>query len=141
MYLDDLRVDFMPDNAEIIGFTNRWYSDAMQTASRTTLQSGTTISLINPVYFLATKLEAYKGRGSNDPLSSRDIEDILNLVDGREELLTEVRGSRDDVRRYIASEVVVRLSNNEFAYAVQSTANGDSGREEIIFNRLEALTE
>ena len=141
MYLDDLRVDFMPDNAEIIGFTNRWYSDAMQTASRTTLQSGTTISLINPVYFLATKLEAYKGRGNNDPLSSRDIEDILNLVDGREELLTEVRGSRDDVRRYIASEVVVLLNNNEFAYAVQSTANGDSGREEIIFNRLEALTE
>ncbi|WP_295803568.1 hypothetical protein [uncultured Microbulbifer sp.] len=32
-------------------------------------------------------LEAYKGRRSNDPISSRDIEDILNLVDGRDELV------------------------------------------------------
>lgn len=32
MRLGDLRVDFMPDDEEVLGFTNRWYKAAMETA-------------------------------------------------------------------------------------------------------------
>lgn len=31
MMLGQLKVDFMPDNADILGFSNRWYRDAMTT--------------------------------------------------------------------------------------------------------------
>ena len=32
MWLDGLRVDIMPDDESILGFSNRWYRDAVQTA-------------------------------------------------------------------------------------------------------------
>jgi len=138
MNLGDLRVDFMPDD-DSLGFTNRWYQAAMKTASDYPLTSDLTIRLVSPVYFVATKLEAYKGRGNNDPLDSRDVEDILNLVDGREELLDEIMAASSDVQNYIALEVSRLLEVSDFEYAVQSQTFGDTERENVIFERLEAL--
>lgn len=138
MNLGDLRVDFMPDD-DSLGFTNRWYQDAMATASPYQLTDELSIRLVSPVYFVATKLEAYKGRGNNDPLDSRDIEDILNLVDGREELLDEVKAASAEVQRYISEEISSLLEVSDFEYAVQSQARGDAGREHLIFERLDAL--
>lgn len=97
------------------------------------------IRLVTPVYFIATKLEAYKGRGKADALNSRDIEDILNLVDGREELISEVKSSEADVQTYIAAEFSVLLKDNNFEYAVASQARGNDDRESIIYQRLDAL--
>jgi len=138
MNLGDLRVDFMPDD-DSLGFTNRWYQAAMKTASDYPLTSDLTIRLVSPVYFVATKLEAYKGRGNNDPLDSRDVEDILNLVDGREELLDEIMAASSYVQNYIALEISRLLEVSDFEYAVQSQTFGDTERENVIFERLEAL--
>lgn len=139
MRLGDLRVDFMPDDEEILKFGNRWYRDAMETATTYSLDDELEINLVNPVYFVATKLEAYKGRGNNDPMSSRDIEDILNLVDGREELQGEVEAAEQNVRCYIATEVGKLLEHSSLPYAIQSQAQGSPEREEILFQRLEQL--
>jgi len=32
---------------------------------------------------LATKLEAFRGRGKGDHLLSRDLEDVVTLIDGK----------------------------------------------------------
>ena len=61
MRLGELKVDFMPDDETILGFSNRWYSDALEKANSTKLSDGTTIRLISPCHFVATKLEAYLG--------------------------------------------------------------------------------
>ncbi|MBK1643060.1 hypothetical protein CKO12_14590, partial [Chromatium okenii] len=81
----------------------------------------------------------YKGRGESDPLSSNDIEDILNLVDGRPELLDEVRAADSALQAYIAAELSELLGKDDFSYAVQSQA-GDPDREALLFERLEILT-
>ena len=47
----------------------------MQTATEHALTPEITIRLVAPVYFIATKLEAYKGRGGGYAMGSRDIED------------------------------------------------------------------
>ena len=94
--------------------------------------------MVAPPLFVATKLEAYKGRGEDDPLSSHDIEDILNLVDGRLELLDEVRATGSDLPAYIADELSTSLDNDLFGYAMQSAA-GDPNREALLFERLEIL--
>lgn len=138
MKLGDLRVDFMPDDASL-GFSNRWYRDATATATPAALDDELTIKLVTPVYFVATKLEAWNGRGKGDALESRDIEDILCLVDGRPELLEEIRSAPGDVSGYIAHEMEVLLSNPDFLYAVQSQARGDPERESLIFERLDIL--
>lgn len=56
-------VDVMPTLDEILGFANRWYPLALDTALSVYLPSGTPIRLIAPPAFLATKLEAFAGRG------------------------------------------------------------------------------
>lgn len=140
MMLGELRVDFMPDDEVVLGFTNRWYAEALQTAQLFSLPSGQTIRLVSPVYFLATKLQAYRGRGNNDPLGSRDVEDILTLVDGRAPLVTECMQAAEPLRNYIAQELRQLLPLNQFSYAVTSAAGNDAGREALIFERLDLLS-
>lgn len=139
MKLGELSVDFMPDDAAILGFSNRWYSVALETAVDYELDKSITIRLLQPIYFLATKLVAYNGRGNDDPLVSRDMEDILNLIDGREELLKELKAANTELKRFIGEQFQLLLEHQDFDYAVKATANGDSSREEIIFDRIDSL--
>lgn len=135
--LGNLQVDFMPDDADALGFTNRWYKAALQTAQLYPISEEINIRLVTPVYFLATKFEAFKGRGKNDLLGSRDIEDILNLIDGRAEFGQELMQAADDVKAYLIAEFEALLNSPDISYAVQSTAGGDVGREQLIFERME----
>lgn len=135
----ELIVDFMPDDAEILGFTNRWYADAVHTATNFSLRSGTVIRVVSPVHFVATKLEAYRGRGNNDPLASRDMEDLLSIVDGREALLEEITGSAPELQGYIAGQFSQLLQHSDFDYAVQAAARNSRGREDIIFKRWQTI--
>ncbi|AQT61979.1 hypothetical protein [Cellvibrio sp. PSBB023] len=137
--LGSLCVDFMPDDENVLGYSNQWYSDALATAQPYPIDNGIIIRLVTPGYFLATKFEAFKGRGNGDLLASRDMEDILNLVDGREELLTEVRQLAPELKTYLTNAFTLLLEMPEINYLVQSTADNDSGREDIIFERLERL--
>jgi len=137
--LDGLQVDFMPDDENVLGFTNRWYTQALKSAEHHELPSSTWIRVVTPPYFLATKLEAYRGRGNADLLGSHDIEDLLNLVDGRPELLTELQQAEVALRRYLAEEFTQLLEHRDMLYVVQSTALGNTDRESIILNRLEQI--
>jgi predicted nucleotidyltransferase len=139
MTLGELRVDFMPDDEAVLGFSNRWYRDAIVTAGLHDLGDGLQIRLVSPPYFIATKLEAWNGRGNGDALESRDIEDIINLVDGRPALLDEVAACSADMRQYIAEEVVKLLDDRNFEYAIQSHTGNSTERESIIFARFEKL--
>lgn len=139
MRLGDLRVDFMPAG-DSLGFVNRWYERAIATSTAHELDDNTTIKLVNPVYFIATKLEAWKGRGNGDPLESRDMEDILTLVDGREELVEEIQNAEADVQAYIAEEFLILLAPARwFREAVLSQVEGDSDREALLYERLNAI--
>jgi hypothetical protein len=135
----DLIVDFMPDDAAILGFSNRWYADALRDATDHVLTGGTVIRVVSPAHFLGTKLEAYRGRGNNDPLGSRDIEDILNVVDGRDALAAEIAAASAALRADIAAGIKELMRHRDFDYAVQATARNNRQREELVFNRLEAI--
>ena len=96
-------IDVMPIDERVLGFANRWYRPAMDSAHETEL-AGLVLRLITPVYFVATKLEAFHGRGNGDHLASHDLEDVIAVVNGREELGAELRGAPEDVRAYIQDE-------------------------------------
>lgn len=137
--LGDLQVDFMPDDAEALGFTNKWYRDALLNAVDYNLEPDLTIKILTAPFFLATKFEAFKGRGEGDVLASHDIEDILNVIDGREEVIDEVRSCPIELRNYIAEQIQKLLEHDDIQYAVQSCAQANTGRELLIFERLEKL--
>ena len=140
MRYGELRVDFMPDDEAILGFSNRWYAAALGSADPYQIDDTTSIRLVSPVYFVATKLEAYLGRGNGDVLASHDIEDILVLFDGRDSIVEEITQSEDELRAYIAEQITGLLQDPGLGYAIQSTAGGNDGRARLILERLEHAT-
>lgn len=144
MRLGELKVDFMPaddETANLLGCNNRWFEDGLANAQWHELPSGCRIRLFTPPYFLGSKLEAYAGRGAQTPLGSQDLEDMLNLVNGREELQREVDVAAPELRAYLAHTLTALLDNNEFGYLVQDAARGDSEREQIIWQRLRHIAQ
>lgn len=99
---EDLIVDFMPTDSSILGFSNRWYDEAIKHKFSYELPNGKLINLLESPYFLATKFEAYKGRGGGDALMSKDIEDILTLCMGRNSLVEEIYNASDELKDYLS---------------------------------------
>jgi hypothetical protein len=140
MRLGSLKVDFMPDDPEILGFTNRWYEKGIQTSVKYALPSGRQIKHLTAPLFLATKFEAYGGRGKDDPLGSHDLEDIIILVDGRKELLEEIETTDEDVRQYIAEQFCALQAHRDFEYFLDGNINEGAGRVDIVRARIEAIS-
>jgi predicted nucleotidyltransferase len=67
---DDVVLDLMPTDPSILGFSNRWYQQALKRATKVLL-GDLTIHVISGPYFLATKLAAFRGRGKNDYTTSQ----------------------------------------------------------------------
>ena len=138
----EILIDVMPTDERVLGFTNRWYAPAIASAE-TMVIAGLRIRIIAPVYFLATKLEAFRGRGSNDYRSSHDLEDVIAVLDGRPEMADEVRTATPDVRSYIASEMKCLLSTRAFVDALPGFLLPDSasqGRHLLLQERLRTLS-
>ena len=86
---DNLIVDVMPVDEHVLGFSNRWYPAAIETAQRLDI-AGHNVRVVTPALFIATKLEAFHGRGGDDIFASHDLEDIIAVVEGRPEIVSEV---------------------------------------------------
>lgn len=110
-----LLFDLMPVQPEVLGFSNRWYPYAVETAERVDLGEGVTIRLVSAAAFVATKLEAFASRGGGDFLSSHDLEDVLNIVDGREELADEVAAAPRELKEAVAAAFARLLAHADFA--------------------------
>lgn len=95
----------MPTDEAILGFSNVWYEYGIRTARPVALPSGPIIRLITPPVFLATKLAAYAGRGAGDLVGSHDIEDIVNVVAFRPEIVAETAAESMELRRWLAERV------------------------------------
>lgn len=121
---DELLVDLMPGDAAILGFDNRWQRPALDHAKTLSLPSGQRIRAISPPYLLATKLEAWNGRGGGDHLRSHDLEDIIALVDGRVEIVDEVGDAPDDLVSFLSREITTLLDQPRFLETVDGTVVG-----------------
>ncbi len=133
----------MPLDEKILGFSNRWYKSAMDSAQDLEIERGVRIRVVTAPYFCATKLEAFRGRGEGDYLASHDLEDLITVVDGRAELLDEVRLGSEDVRSYIESAIGQMLKDPQFIDALTGYLLPDAasqGRIEVVLARLKELS-
>jgi hypothetical protein len=138
-----LILDVMPTDKAILGFSNRWYHDALKAAQEIKLPSGKGVRAVPPPYLLATKIESFRCRGRDDYLSSADFEDIVRLVDGRERLASELENAPDDVRRYVAEEFKTMADDPRFEPAVAGALLPDAasqGRRPLVLRRFRSLT-
>ncbi|MCV2367007.1 hypothetical protein [Roseateles oligotrophus] len=124
-------LDLMPTVKDILGFANRCYPLALQTAQPVVLPGGFTIKLIAAPVFVGTKLEAFKDRGKDangrpDYLGSHDLEDIITVADRRPELLNECRVAAPELRAYLAAEFTALFTDPEFEQALSGHLPGDA---------------
>jgi predicted nucleotidyltransferase len=121
-----LTVDVMPMEKTVLGFANRWYPLAVETAQPFTLPSGKVIKLIIAPVFLATKLEAFADRGKGDSLFSHDLGDIIAIVDGRDGLLDECNQATPELKAYLQLKFAELMNNPSFRQALSGHLSPDT---------------
>ena len=138
-----LTLDVMPTDQQILGFSNRWYGRAIETSVERTLPSGAVIRATTPPMLIATKIEAWRGRGKGDVMKSLDVHDIVVLVNGRSELPEELRAEPTEVQEDIGRELRKLLGNPYLDYVVADALSGYGAsaedRRSIVRNRLQKL--
>ena len=102
-WMGETKIDIMPENGKILGFANRFFTIAHQTAVRTEVEKGFWIWHVTAPAFLATKSVAFNDRGSKSIMESKDLEDILTIFQGRMGIQEEVRLSPFEIREEIVS--------------------------------------
>lgn len=137
--INDLILDLMPAQSEILGFSNRWYPLALETAQLQGLPSGRSIRVVTAPVFLATKLEAFHGRGKGDYLFSHDLEDMMAVVDGRASLLEECRLSPPELRNDLAAQFRDLLNTPAFLEALPAFLPPDQASQQRLPDVLMVL--
>lgn len=133
-------LDIMPTDEAILGFSNVWYKLAVSEATQVTLKNDISIRLISPPYFLATKLEAFKGRGKGDYLASHDLEDIISVIDGRPELIEDINKAGEQIKSFLAEEFTALINNERFREALPGHLyNSPSGSEKAVIDRIREI--
>lgn len=108
-------VDIMPTNDPSIGFSNLWYPDGFIHAIDYEIEEGCVVKILSPPHFIATKFEAFKGRGKNDGRTSQDFEDIIYILEHRESIWEEMNSAGYELRNYLRYEFT-QLSNNQYYF-------------------------
>ena len=143
-HYDDLILDVMPTDERILGFSNRWYKEAIHHSTVHQLAEDIFIRSVTAPYFLGTKLEAFQIRGHNDFMGSHDFEDIIAVIDGRAELIEEVKKTTPILRTYLSETFSDMSLKDDFKTALPGHLNYGSvtqDRVRIILQRIKQICE
>lgn len=136
----DMKLDLMPLDEKILGFSNRWYEGALKESQSIVLSSGPIIRAIIPPYFLGTKIEAFMGRGKNDFMASHDLEDVVAVIDGRSSIVDDVQNTDRDLGAFIGNAIQGLLSEPKFMDALPGYLLPDAASQSRIGTILKRLT-
>ncbi len=131
-------VDIMPTDPKILGFSNNWYTDGIQNAIEVKLPNKEKIKIFSEAYFLASKLEAFKGRGKNNFRDSSDIEDVVTVLEACPDLWIRLEQASIKVKTYLQNEFKKLLSNDLFIESLSAHLSGGVNRQERA-DRVEQL--
>ncbi|MGO9865677.1 MAG: hypothetical protein ACLPLR_18895 [Terriglobales bacterium] len=138
---EDVMLDLMHTDSAILGFSNRWYPQALENAVTVKI-GGRQIRLISAPYFVATKLEAFHGRGQFDYRLSRDVEDIVTVLDGRPEIVAEAQQAATSLQQYLSGEFSALLSDRDFLEALPGHLLPDAASQQripIVLGRMQQI--
>lgn len=116
---ENVKIDIMPIDPEILGFSNRWYKEGIKHSIKRALPSGIEISIFSLHHFIASKIEAHKSRGDTDLRFSNDLEDIIIVMDGLKDL-SIFYNSPEDVKTYFKEEFFLLQKNQYYIESFQA---------------------
>lgn len=120
--LQGIKVDIMPTDPAILGFSNRWYPSGIRHKIAVVLPSKTEIFILPASFFVGTKLEAFLNpdrKFAGDFRFSHDLEDVIAVLDGRRGLEQEFAATPPDLRQYLATRFGAFLKEDGFLEAVE----------------------
>ena len=106
------------------------------------LPNGSTIRLVTPAWFLATKLAAFGDRGRRDPMASHDLEDLIFVIDGRREIVADFATAPPDLRAYVAAQLSKFLARGDAEVLVAAHLMPDSDSQDrlpFVLDRIRGL--
>lgn len=112
-------IDIMPTNAEILGFSNRWYITGIENKVALLLPNGKKISIFPPEIYIASKLEAFNHRGGNDLRQSHDFEDIIYILDNNPDILSTLSNSSEQVKEYLKSQFQILTAREDISEGIE----------------------
>lgn len=123
-FLNEIALDVIPVEAQVLGFSNKWYREAFDQAITVRLDQFQ-VKILSLQHFLITKAEAFRGRAQlGDALyNSKDFEDIVVVLNGRENLeqdLLALKGNPDISKSF--KDFLMSLMQNEAAFNEAVTA-------------------
>lgn len=134
-------VDIMPDDSNIIGFTNRWYHAALSYKEKRALPNGKEIFVFSAPYYIATKIEAVKGRGGNDWRSSHDFEDIIYIMNYTPDFVEQLKMVNPELKQYYIDEFIAILARPNIKEEIEcALPYGEEDRTDIIISKMEQIT-
>lgn len=130
-------VDIMPDRGSIFGFTNRWYRPGFQHRAEVRVND-MTIYILPPLYYVATKIEAVRGRGGEDLRFSHDFEDLVYVLNNRQDITELFDNENDsDLTGYLSSWAKEMLSRQNCREEIECMLPyGDYDRVDYIIEIL-----
>lgn len=136
---DDLIIDVMYTDGSLQGINSNWYQPGFENAIDIKLKDKN-IKILNAVYFIATKLEAFTDRAYNinDYWDCKDLEDIINVINGRPELINELMNSPTDVKQFISNYFKKLYGDPKWLDAIKAIARHERARN-IVLGTIEKI--
>lgn len=135
-----VKLDLMPDDSAILGFSNKWYSPGIENKISYELVSGQIINILPVEFYLATKLEAVFGRGLNDLRLSHDFEDVIYILDNNKEIESRLEKSDALLLKYLSLSFEKLKEMVVFEEAVECLLPyGSDDRVSIVLNRISEI--
>ncbi|HVA66579.1 MAG TPA: hypothetical protein VNK24_06610 [Elusimicrobiota bacterium] len=134
-----ITVDVMPTEGAVLGFKNRWYAEAMTDTRTAELPDGRNVEIFSAPYFLASKIEAFNDRGCGDFLGSRDMEDIVTVLDGCPYVKEEMEKAPQSVRSFLTQQFEEFLGHGGFIDSLQGHIEAVEPRAGRVENVLALL--
>jgi hypothetical protein len=134
-----ISIDIMPSEDGHLGPSNKWYKIGFNNLWTAKVENEK-IKLLSAPCFLATKFEAFNGRG-NDYRTSHDFEDIIYVLDNRTTILEEIENDQNEIKLFIKSEFekVYRNPNFEEIISVQLHPFMLEERLPLIIEKIEQI--
>jgi len=136
-----IKVDVMPTDSKVPGFSNKWYAEGIENRIQKTLPDGQKIYIFSPAYYLASKFEAHKDRGGTDLRQSQDFEDIMYIMYNSSNLLENISKTNINVKTYLKKECKALIEKNNITEGIESALpyDADSDSSEIIMELIENI--
>lgn len=132
-------LDAVPRIGRLAGFSDQWLAPATASAISRTLPSGTEVRAVCPPWMLVMKLQAFTDRGCDDCLANRDFEDVVLLVDAREEILDEIGTLPVGAAAFVCEQLDRVMTLPTFEYGLEGAVGGVDSRARVTAVTLPRL--